>query len=181
MPMPTRTIEGRAAFEAQVMSEMPAFIHWLVNEWEIPEVLLTYSDGSDATRFGFREYHHPIVRDGLFDETPAAELMMLIDTAEFERDGMKGLKLWDLDSDQGSNAGIEGRVWHGRAVVLERILTGQGGYACTMDTQFRDLFRHSKLPTLLQRLNAHPDLGDGQRLAKANTRTWKGWLIGRPV
>ena len=181
MPMPTRTIEERAAFEAQVFAEMPAFIDWLVNTWEIPEALLTYADGSDATRFGFREYHHSIVRDGLFDETPAAELMMLIDTAEFEREGTKGLKLWDLASDRDSNAGIDGRCWHGRAVVLERILTGQGGYVCTMDTQFRELFRHNRLPYLLQRLNAHSEIGDGQRIAKANTRAWKGWLIGRPA
>lgn len=181
MPMPTNTDEDRRAFAETVASELPAFVEWLINTWEIPAELLVYPDGRDATRFGFREYHHPVVRDGLFDETPAAELMMLIDTAEFEIEGTKGRKLWDLPSDTGSNAGIEGRVWHGRAVVLERLLTGQGGYACNLDTQFRDLFRHSKLPTLLQRLNANPELGDGKRLAKADTRAWKGWLIGRPA
>jgi hypothetical protein len=181
MPMPTNTDEERIAFAEQVASELPAFIHWLVNEWEIPGGLLRYDDGRDATRFGFREYHHPIVRDGLFDETPQAELLMLIDTAEFTNEGRGGLKLWDLPSDRGHNAGIEGKVWHGRALVLERILKGEGGYQCTVDTQVRELLRHNRLTTLLQRLNAHPDLGKGQRVDKAKTRDWQGWLIGRPT
>ena len=35
--------------------------------------------------------------------------------------------------------------------------------------------------TLLRRLADHPDLGNGKRIDKGDTRTWKGWLIGRPV
>lgn len=181
MPMPTNTEEQRIAFTDQVESELGAFVDFLVNEWEIPADLLKYPDGKDATRFGFREYHHPLVSDGLFDETPAGELMMLIDQAEFEREGVKGLKLWHLESDAGSNAGVEGRVWHGRAFVLEALLKGEGGFPCNVAGQAKELFRHNRLSTLLRRLADHPELGNGKRIDKGDTRTWKGWLIGRPV
>ena len=181
MPMRTTTLDERKAFSTALSDEMPAFLAWLLDEWTIPEELMTYPDGSDASRFGFREYHSSLIKDGLFDETPAGELMMLIDNAEFEGDGRRGLKLWDLPSDQGGVSGVEGKSWHGRAVMLDRILTGQGGWSCNLDTQFKDLFRHNPLTRLMQRLNEHPELGDGRRIAKCRTRSWNGWLIGRPV
>lgn len=183
MPMPTGSEEQRIAFADQIASELPAFIHWLVNEWEIPKDLLTYDDGRDATRFGFREYHHPIVRDGLFDETPQAELMQLIDMATFEdKDmGRRGLKLWDLPSHEGANAGIEGKVWHGPAVVLETLLKGEGVYTCSVASQARELLRHNRLTTLLKRLHDHPAVGAGNRIGQGPTRSWKGWLVGRPA
>jgi hypothetical protein len=183
MPMPTATEEQRFAFAEQISSELPAFIHWLTNEWEIPEALLTYDDGRDATRFGFREYHHPIVRDGLFDETQQAALLNLIDLATFEdKDmGRSGLKLWDLPSHEGSNAGIEGKAWHGPAAVLEAILTrSDGPFPCSLAVQFRELFKNNRLSTLLQRLHAHPSFGAGKRIEPARVAAWKGWLIGRP-
>jgi hypothetical protein len=181
MPMPTRTDEERIAFSEQVAAELPAFIHWLVHEWEIPEALLTYDDGSDATRFGFREYHHTLVRDGLFDETPQAELLNLIDMAVFE-DRSTGVKckLWDLPSYEGSNAGIEGKVWHGPAVALENLMKGQGVYSCSISSQMIDMVKNNRLTTLLSRLNTHPEVGEGKRICKADVKRWKGWLIGRP-
>jgi hypothetical protein len=182
MPMPTSTEEQRRIFADQVASELPAFIHWLTEEWEIPAELLTYADGTDATRFGFREYHHALVRDGLFDETPQAELLALIDMAVFEdrSSGAKNLKLWDLPSYEGANAGIEGKSWHGPAIELENLLKGQGGYACTVSSQMIDMIKNNRLTTLLSRLHAHPEVGEGKRICKADVRRWKGWLIGCP-
>jgi hypothetical protein len=182
MPMPTSTEEQRRIFADQVASELPAFVHWLTEEWEIPAELLTYADGTDATRFGFREYHHAVVRDGLFDETPQAELLALIDMAVFEdrSSGAKNLKLWDLPSYEGANAGIEGKSWHGPAIELENLLKGQGGYACTVSSQMIDMIKNNRLTTLLSRLHAHPEVGEGKRICKADVRRWKGWLIGCP-
>lgn len=181
MPMPTTTLDERRAFSQAIADEMPAFLHWLLTEWTIPAELLKYPDGTDATRFGFREYHSTLIKDGLFDETPAGELMMLIDNAEFEHEGRKGLKLWDLDSAPHHNAGQPGKCWHGSALLLERILCGQEEPRCSIGEQFREFFKKNALPRLLQRLNEHPELGDGKRIAKGDTRRWKGWIIGRPV
>jgi len=182
MPMPTRTDEERIAFAEQVASELPAFVHWLTTEWEIPEELLTYDDGMDATRFGFREYHHTLVRDGLFDETPQAELLGLIDMAIFDDgfSGLRGVKLWDLPSYSGANASIQGKSWQGPAAELENMLRGAGAYSCSVSSQMIELLKHNRLTTLLQRLNAHPDVGGGRRIDKADVRSWKGWLIGAP-
>lgn len=179
MPMPTGTDAERRAFADQIAAEIPAYLHWLTQEWEIPEELLTYQDGRDATRFGFREYHSPIIRDGLFDETPAGELMTLIDMAEIDFEDMRGKKVWELPSFKDGKAGDPGRVWHGPAHALEAMLKGEKGYTCSVDSQVRDLLRHNNLSRLLSRLESNPDVG-GKRVAKADCRAWKGWLIGAP-
>lgn len=175
LPMPTTNIAEQKAFRDQLSAEMPAFIHWLMNEWVIPEELLTYKNGDDASRFGFREFHHPVIKDGLFDETPAAELMTLIDLATFDYMGGDA-KLWDLPS-----RGEPGKSWHERAVSLEQLLTGEGEWICSVAKQARSLFSHNKAATLLARLNANPEIGNGKRIAKGDTREWKGWVIGPRV
>ena len=178
LPMPTRNEEERRAFREQIKAELPAFAHFLLHKYEIPEELLTYPKGGDATRFGFREFHHPIIKDGLFEDTPAAELLQLIDMAELY-DSTQRVRLWDLES---GPAGAEGKGWHGRAQDLEKLLTGQAeGWDSTVDVMAKSLFRHNKCSTLLARLNATEGIGGGQRLMKANTRHWKGWLIGPPL
>lgn len=176
LPMPTNSIEEREAFCDAIEGELPAFVHFLLNEWEIPDELLTYEDGRDATRFGFREFHHPVIKDGLFDETPAAELLTLIDMAEFVKDGIS-CKLWDLPAEY--NERSDGGAWAGRAVTLEQMLKGDSEWTCTVESHARDLFRHNKAATLLSRLNAHADIG-GVRIDKDRGRTWKGWAIARP-
>lgn len=178
LPMPTRTEPERKAFRDQIRSELPAFAHFLLNQYEIPESLLKYKDGSDATRFGFREFHHPIIRDGLFDDTPAAELLQLIDMAEFS-DSMDKFKLWEIPSEK---MGTVGKCWHGRAQDLHHLLTGEAdGFTSSVDTMAKALFRHNKCATLLGRLNATDGIGDGVRVAKGDTREFKGWLIGPPL
>lgn len=172
LPMPTTNIVEQKAFRDQLAAEMPAFIHWLMNDYEIPEKLLTYDDGKDASRFGFREFHHPLVKDGLFEETPAAELLMLIDMAEFDYMG-KQAKLWDLPSH-----GTEGKAWHERAATLEQLLTDDGEWRCSVGKQARTLLSHNRISALLSRLNAHSEIGNGQRIAKGDTNQWKGWIIG---
>lgn len=172
LPMPTSNIVEQKAFRDQLAQEMPAFIHWLMHEYEIPEELLTYPDGKDASRFGFREFHHPLVKDGLFDETPAAELLMLIDMASFDYMGQQ-VKLWDLPSH-----GQAGKCWHERAATLEQLLTGDGEWACSIEKQARSLLSHNRIAALLSRLNAHSEIGGGKRIAKGDTNAWKGWIIG---
>jgi hypothetical protein len=198
-PLPiitTNTIENQREFRDVMESELPCYLHWLINEWQVPEELKTYGDGSNATRFGFREYHAPCIKDELFDDSPAAALMSMIDSAIFkggERTGEDmlddmpegGVKLWDLVGDKPvppvwvNGSMVRPKVWHGKAETLQLLLTGEGGHWCNVATMAKKLFQHNKCSTLLGRLFADDQFCD-VRISKGDTRTWKGWMISPP-
>jgi hypothetical protein len=73
MPMPTHTTELRTAFWNQLMSELLAFAHFLLNEFEIPEALR-------SGRFGVKHFHHPEILAAIGElETTEARVMEMID------------------------------------------------------------------------------------------------------
>lgn len=178
------SIEEQNAWREAVAAELPAYAWWLLNEWQIPEALLKYDNGRSATRFGFKEFHHPVIRGELFDDTPHAQLLSLIDAAVFSRghqDEGLALKLWDLPCagrKRFPDAGM--KLWHDRAEELQRLLTGETEFACTVATMAKKLFQHSKLTTLLGRLLADEAVG-ALRVQKQDTRDWRGWAVGPPV
>jgi hypothetical protein len=73
MPMPTRTTEEQAAFMRNLESELPAFVHYLLN-YEIPVQL-------QEPRFGIATYHHPELVQLLSETAPEVRLLELIDSA----------------------------------------------------------------------------------------------------
>jgi hypothetical protein len=75
MSMPTQTGNQRKAFWAQLVGELPAFLHWLT-QWKIPADL-------EGQRFGVTHFHHPEVVDALSSLSPAAKLERLIDAVVF--------------------------------------------------------------------------------------------------
>ena len=173
--------------------ELPAYLHWLLNEWQIPEELKVNGDGTNATRFGFREYHSPVIKGELWEDTPAAQLLSLIDSATFKRNGSfptdedfaaipDDARLWDIvgDKDLGYLAnGYRVKLWHGKADTLQMLLTGEAGYHCNVVTMAKKLFQHNKCSRLLSGLHAEDALRD-TRISKGDTREWKGWIIGPP-
>lgn len=59
MPMPTLSPDDKAEFWSQLMMELPRFIYWLLNEYEIrPEFY---------GRFGVQHFHHPDLCRDLFE------------------------------------------------------------------------------------------------------------------
>jgi len=60
MPMPLENEEQRAAFWLALTSELPCFIHWLLNEYEVPAELQANA------RFGVTHFHHPQLCSDLF-------------------------------------------------------------------------------------------------------------------
>jgi hypothetical protein len=75
MPMPTRTDEEKTAFWARLSSELPAFLHWLVN-WRMPPEL-------ESQRYGVAHFHHPAILAAVDALSPESRLLALIDTAVF--------------------------------------------------------------------------------------------------
>lgn len=95
MPMPTGTLEERAQFMGRIESELPGFLHDLVNNFTIPADLR-------CERFGVTHFHHPDLLSELNALAPEAELLGLVDEVVF-------------------GTGMESK-WTGTAAELERLL-----------------------------------------------------------
>ena len=96
MPMPTDTNEERKSFWQTLQTELPAFVHFLMN-WTIPENLR-------SSRFGIQHFHHPELVQAIDSLAPEQKLLMLIDGELFQTPA----------------AG----PWNGTAGELETLLTG---------------------------------------------------------
>jgi hypothetical protein len=101
LPAPTETHEERTEFWNKITSEIPAFLHYLLNEYE-PRAELRDS------RYVVSGWHHPELAVALHDLSPAAALLVLIDT----------LAPWDLSDE-----------WEGTAEELRRDLINNGNTA----------------------------------------------------
>jgi hypothetical protein len=115
MPMPARTDEQRRAFRLAIYSELPAFVHFLLN-WTVPPELLR---SEHADRFGVDAFQHPQIIADLFEQEPESGLLYMVDN-----------ELFDNSKDAAS--------WGWRpAMELHEQLTGE---ACRFASQAKKLF-----------------------------------------
>lgn len=77
MPMPSVTAEERARFWDALREELPAYVHWLREEWTIPPELR-------AHRFGVAHWHHPRIFEEICGLAPEAQLLGYIDSLLFD-------------------------------------------------------------------------------------------------
>src|SRR6266542_2578600 len=114
-PIPTQIAE-RKSFCDRLESQMPAFAHFLLNEFQIPANL-------SCARFGVSEFIHPSVASELFDRSPQAELLLYLDTARWGADGKR--TLWDQPDDRpaGTTRKLSDDTWYGTLACLEDLLT----------------------------------------------------------
>ena len=94
-PDPFETSEEKALFRQKLVNEIPAFLHWLLNDYEIPE------DNRDQ-RFGVKAWHHPKLKAELDALSTESQMLMLIDEI-----------LWDSPKT---------KSWRGDAKTLRRTL-----------------------------------------------------------
>ncbi len=78
LPMSTKTTEERCRFWDALISEIPAFLHWLLNHYELPE---SYRD---PKRYVVQTWHHPEMRKALEQLSPESELLDLVDRVVFD-------------------------------------------------------------------------------------------------
>jgi hypothetical protein len=104
MPMHVVTPEQKEIFWKTLVSELPAFLYWLLNEFELS------GDWKDA-RFGVNTFHHPELARELEELSPVMALLALIDAA-------------DIWTSYDSATGIQGVIdpWVGTALELRRLL-----------------------------------------------------------
>jgi hypothetical protein len=166
MPMPTRTGDERLAFKQKIADELPAFLWWLLNEFEIPE-------DKREDRMGVKSWRHPTIEREMFDDTPGAELLALINVATWE-----GRFLWQLES-----ASSMPNVLEGTAQDLEQLQAGKierdgrTVHRCTVGREAERLLNHNKLDRVLSRLKEdEPD-----RVIQHRTKTARNWMIAAPA
>jgi hypothetical protein len=95
MPMPAETVDEKDKFWETLTNELPAFLHWLLNDFVIENA---WRD----TRFGVKTFHHQALLTDLEELSPAIALLGLIDAAV----------IWEVGHD----------VWEGTALELRNTL-----------------------------------------------------------
>jgi hypothetical protein len=125
MPMPTGTIEEHDAFWQTLVGELPAFVHFLLHEFEIPTEIR-------SARFGVRHFHHPHIVAALEDFAPESRAMEMIDelfaTGKFSVGSKEaGPEFVDLGEEEAfrrmeQSTGPRRMPWMGRASEFEEII-----------------------------------------------------------
>ncbi len=77
MPMPTRTLGEQEAFRKKIVEELPAFLFWLLKEFEVPESLRD-------PRYGVKAFHHPYISEILSEQTPEARIWEIIESSNLD-------------------------------------------------------------------------------------------------
>jgi hypothetical protein len=145
-------------FAALMESQAPAYAWWLLNEFTLPAGLF-------HKRYGVRQWLHPALAQELFDDTPASELLAIIDAARW--DGAAQKSLWDLET----KSSTEG-IWEDGGMELERLLLES-----TFQKEAERLLRKFKIERLLSRLRKdEPD-----RVMQHRTNVQRRWMILAPT
>jgi hypothetical protein len=72
MPMPTVSAEEKEVFWNTLHSEIPAYLHWLLNEFQLPDSRLD-------RRYGVSSWIHPAILSKVAETTPEEAFLSLID------------------------------------------------------------------------------------------------------
>lgn len=190
LPMPTRTGAERKAFQQAIAEEIPAYCHYLLNECVVPDEL-------KSDRFGVLHYQEPNLKLILWEDSPASELLALLDTAQVltdtagsldnrrpffttaaSYDGDAHLLAYPLTRKDTAAGRLQARalaenkrIWVGSYQELQSQLE-----TCQHRGIAKKLIDHNAVTRLLSRLaEDHPD-----RVAPHRTSTARLWFILAP-
>jgi hypothetical protein len=170
MPMRTTTLDEYRAFGRKLEEELPAFAHWLMNEFTIPEVL-------QSGRFGMISIQAPDLMRELFEDSPSGEFLEMIDGARWDLAGDR-VNLWRWVASRTGDAEF-GDVdkmeccWTGSAHELKTLLTSED---CSVSGDMRGILKGTRIDRLLGRLKKE----EPQRVEQHRTKTARLWRIARP-
>ncbi len=151
MPMPTETTEQWSTFNALIHVELPHFLHWLINTWQIPA-------GMRSHRFGVGHFHNPEILEMMASLSSEEKLLELIDARLFHKDSESSLWV----------------PWEGKSSELELELTAAS--ASTSYEARRLLYFNSACGSFLGRLaQRHPE-----RVSKRICEGYTIWKINPP-
>ncbi len=175
--LPNGERDSRAKFAEAIKNELPAFIHFLLHEYQIP---LEFRKG----RFGIQEYCNPEVSLAIEDIEPEAALMSMIEQEIFPETGIKDeweataeeiasrLKGGDSSSKGDAQKLFSNSVRLGR--MLQKLSKNQGNFKGAVKSRVKDgrtrhlpfhegkrLYKWSKWGLLLNHTHTHMYRGIG--------------------
>jgi hypothetical protein len=119
MPMPTGSPAADERFWARLVSELPAFLHYL-EQWQVPE-------GLADDRYGIAAYQHPELVEKLEQTTPELRLLEFID-GELFHNPQTVLNHARLEPWEGSSTTLETRLVNPPSKIIHearKLLTWQ--------------------------------------------------------
>jgi hypothetical protein len=153
MPMRSEELDEREAFWRTLVSELPAFLDFLV-KWKVP-------DEMRHSRYGISTWQHPQLLAALDALAPETRLLSLIDEVIFT----------DNSADEGGIKIIRHDEWDGNAERLERLLR-----ASDFGSEAQRLLSWpTATGTYLARLEAKMP----ERVHKARTSGSRDWVLRR--
>lgn len=161
-PMPTNTPEEREAFRNQIYSELPGFLHFLLN-LDIPAE-------AQGGRFGIKPYHHPDIIEILHGLQPETKLLQIMIEALCKTRQESRIHTYRSESITFDGEAVEGKAndleSHVRALLTSPSLS----------RDFNDLMSYSSaFGVLIERLSRKFP-GAVQRLPGR-----RGWRIDKSV
>ena len=170
MPMKTTTLDEYRAFGRRLEEELPAFAHWLMNEFQLPECL-------ESGRFGMISIQAPDLMRELFEDSPSGEFLELLDAARWEIMGER-VSLWRWvasRADEVKHGDVDDAeaVWTGSAHELKALLTSE---ECSVSGDIRGMLKMQRIDRILGRLKKEEPL----RVEQHRTKTARLWRIARP-
>ena len=135
-PMPVASSTEKHIFRNQLTQDIPAFIHWLLHEYEIPEAF------ADKNRSNVATFHHPELKESLEKLSPESNLLSLIDSCFAEDFGCVEIKL--------TAKKIEDRLRERDSRAAEKILSfnnAMGTYLGRLSKKRRERIRYWRTST----------------------------------
>jgi hypothetical protein len=150
MPMATQSLRQRKIFWDKLLSELPAFIRFLLQEFQIPDAL-------KSERFGVTHFHHPDILSAISELSPEVRLLNLIDQWFRENAGVYDLRgtAWKIECElkRMLNVGHEVRD-------LFSFNTACGVYLGRLAQKYPKRFRYHRDARDREWLILHPDLDE---------------------
>jgi hypothetical protein len=149
MPMPTGTLAEKKAFWETLLSELPAFLYYVLHVWEPPIWLL---EGEEAQRYGIVSYKHPDLLEALGELAPETRVFDWINQIWFTQSEDLTIKTRQMRTIEQSAAEIENDIrkhFADRSWEINRVLKGER----SMSTYLARLAR--KYPDRVRQKKAH--------------------------
>lgn len=78
-PLSMESTADRITFHKRILGEIPAYLHWLIYEWDYSEEV------KDNKRYNVKTFHHPVLEESLDSFSPEAELKDLLEATYRDR------------------------------------------------------------------------------------------------
>lgn len=151
IPWDTTEDGEREKFMSALTAEMPHYLHWLLNDYEMPE---EFKD----SRYGVASYHHPEIAEKLNRQSPEYHLLEMIDKVLWKNEPFKPTT----------------EKWHGTASELKELLMNDFKVKSSASRILEPW--EDSTGTYLGRLASKKP----NRVVNARTSAKRGWIIYPP-